>query len=121
MSFTTRRMSSSKLTAARVVISPNTITKPVLTAVSQATRLCGSWVRQASSTASLIWSHILSGWPSVTDSEVNMSLGAVINVVLISLSPYNKIRHKAPLAVSGGMILFGQGRVNEEGQVEGGR
>jgi hypothetical protein len=26
-----------------------------------------------SRTASLIWSHILSGWPSVTDSDVNMN------------------------------------------------
>src|ERR1700730_19174118 len=26
-----------------------------------------------SRTASLIWSHILSGWPAVTDSDVNMT------------------------------------------------
>ena len=39
--------------------------------VSQATRPCGSSARTASRTESEIWSAILSGWPSVTDSEVN--------------------------------------------------
>ena len=53
-----------------VVISPATTTKPVFTRVSTATRLCGSCASMASSTASEIWSQILSGWPSVTDSEV---------------------------------------------------
>src|SRR4051795_4845922 len=43
---------------------------PVVTNVSQATRLCGSSASIASRTASEIWSAILSGWPSVTDSEV---------------------------------------------------
>ena len=38
--------------------------------VSQATRPVGSPLRTASRTASEIWSAILSGWPSVTDSEV---------------------------------------------------
>ena len=36
-------------------------TKPVLMAVSQATRDIGSCSNRASKTASLIWSHILSG------------------------------------------------------------
>src|SRR4029077_15954133 len=53
-----------------VVISPATTTRPVVISVSQATRLWGSSVRTASSTESEIWSAILSGWPSVTDSEV---------------------------------------------------
>src|SRR2546425_1930706 len=43
---------------------------PVVTRVSHATRAAGSLARIASSTASEIWSAILSGWPSVTDSEV---------------------------------------------------
>src|SRR5690348_17619089 len=43
---------------------------PVVTRVSQATRPIGSSFRTASRTASEIWSAILSGWPSVTDSEV---------------------------------------------------
>src|SRR5215813_11735873 len=46
------------------------MTKPVLQNVSQATRESGSCARQASSTESLTASHSLSGWPSVTDSEV---------------------------------------------------
>src|SRR5438132_6683007 len=44
---------------------------PVVTRVSQATRAVGSLPMMASSTASEIWSAILSGWPSVTDSDVN--------------------------------------------------
>src|SRR4051812_43915652 len=39
--------------------------------VSTATRLVGSSLSIASRIASLIWSAILSGCPSVTDSEVN--------------------------------------------------
>src|SRR5579885_2487070 len=46
-------------------------TRPVAVRVSQATRLAGSSARQASRMASEIWSAILSGCPSVTDSEVN--------------------------------------------------
>src|SRR6266478_5590015 len=46
-------------------------TRPVAVKVSQATRLEESSARQASRMASEIWSAILSGWPSVTDSEVN--------------------------------------------------
>lgn len=38
----------------------------------QATLALGSCLRWASSTASLIWSQILSGCPSPTDSDVNM-------------------------------------------------
>src|SRR5206468_6941791 len=54
-----------------VVISPATTAIPVVTSVSQATRAVGSLPMMASSTASEIWSAILSGWPSVTDSDVN--------------------------------------------------
>src|SRR5664279_3785455 len=39
--------------------------------VSTATRLFGSWRSSSSRIVSLIASQILSGWPSVTDSEVN--------------------------------------------------
>src|ERR1700735_3633716 len=46
-------------------------TRPVAVKVSAATRLYGSCSRQASRSASETWSAILSGWPSVTDSEVN--------------------------------------------------
>src|SRR3954449_3811517 len=54
-----------------VEISPDTTTRPVFTSVSQATRPYGSSVRTASRTPSEIWSATLSGWPSVTDSDVN--------------------------------------------------
>src|SRR5438067_3772981 len=52
-----------------VVISPATTTRPVVISVSQATRPPGSSARTASRTESEIWSAILSGWPSVTDSD----------------------------------------------------
>src|SRR5207248_6380109 len=57
-----------------VVSSPATTIRPVVISVSQATRLCGSFASAASRTASEIWSAILSGCPSVTDSEVNKKL-----------------------------------------------
>ena len=46
--------------------------------VSQATRPVGSSARTASRTASETWSAILSGWPSVTDSEVKGNERAAI-------------------------------------------
>src|SRR5699024_1081859 len=49
-------------------------TRPVDTQVSQATRASGSWVRISSRMASEIWSQILSGCPSVTDSDVKRCL-----------------------------------------------
>src|SRR5205823_7842764 len=63
---------------ALVVISPATMARLVVTSVSQATRLVGSWLRQKSRTASEIWSATLSGWPMDTDSLVkrNRSLTA---------------------------------------------
>ncbi len=53
-----------------VEISPETTAMPVLTSVSQATRPPGSSPMIASRTPSEIWSATLSGWPSVTDSDV---------------------------------------------------
>src|SRR5215210_2956157 len=53
-----------------VVISPATTTSPVVTSVSQATRALGSCSIAASRIVSEIWSAILSGCPSVTDSLV---------------------------------------------------
>src|SRR6266480_1572060 len=58
-------------TYVEVVISPATTAIPVVTSVSHATRAAGSLAMIASSTASEIWSAILSGCPSVTDSDVN--------------------------------------------------
>src|SRR5215467_6680947 len=57
-------------TYVRVVTSPATCTWPVVIIVSTATRLPGSSLIMESRMASLIWSAILSGWPSVTDSDV---------------------------------------------------
>ena len=56
---------------ADVVISPPTITVFVVVNTSQATRDSGSMANAASNTASEIWSAILSGCPSDTDSDVN--------------------------------------------------
>jgi len=66
-------------TYAFVVISPITSTRPVVVAVSHATRLIGSFSIRASRIASEIASHILSGWPSVTDSEVNKIFSIVFS------------------------------------------
>src|SRR5436853_7811518 len=48
-------------------------TSPVVISVSHATRPVGSSVSTASRTESEIWSAILSGWPSVTDSDVKVN------------------------------------------------
>src|SRR2546421_12564223 len=64
-----------------VEISPLTTIRPVFTSVSHATRPYGSSRSTASSTPSEIWSAILSGCPSVTDSDVNrnsLSEGSLI-------------------------------------------
>src|SRR5260370_18908845 len=53
-------------------MSPDTTQIPVVIRTSQATRPVGSSFRTASSTESEIWSAILSGCPSVTDSDVKM-------------------------------------------------
>jgi hypothetical protein len=50
----------------------------VVTIVSTATRAAGSSASIASRMLSLIWSQILSGWPSVTDSLVNSRSAEVI-------------------------------------------
>src|SRR3954454_9893922 len=55
---------------ASVVTSPAHTHSPAVSSVSRATRLVGSPASSASRTVSLIWSAILSGCPSVTDSEV---------------------------------------------------
>ncbi len=72
-----------------VVISPPTTIMPVVTNVSQATRPLGSSRMIASSTESEIWSAILSGWPSVTDSDVNRN----------SLSDRFSVELMAPLGI----------------------
>src|SRR6516162_1451384 len=66
----TSRSTTAGLRSARVVISPATTARSVVTRVSQATRLRGSAARQWSRMASLTWSATLSGWPIETDSLV---------------------------------------------------
>src|SRR5205807_1587885 len=66
--------------------------RPVVTRVSQATRPFGSCFITSSRTASEIWSAILSGWPSVTDSDVNRKLrNASLKLILLC-----DLRGKAP-------------------------
>jgi hypothetical protein len=61
MSRTVSRTTAWKSTYVEVVISPRTMTRPVVVAVSQATRAARSSAMIASRMASEIWSHILSG------------------------------------------------------------
>ena len=79
MSRTTDGMSTYVL----VVISPITTTIPVVAKLSHATRAFGSSLMIESKTASEIWSHILSGCPSVTDSEVKKNFGEEAKVVVM--------------------------------------
>src|SRR5467141_3141527 len=56
--------------SACVVTSPMTTQRPLVIAVSHATRAWASCMSMPSSTESETWSHTLSGCPSVTDSDV---------------------------------------------------
>src|SRR5579871_885153 len=82
MRSTVRRTMAGMSAQAVVVISPHTRIRPVVVAVSQATRALSSWAIRLSRMASLIWSHSLSGWPSVTLSLVKNDLGLVIKLLM---------------------------------------
>src|SRR5215213_10288568 len=82
-----------------VEISPETTTSPVFTSVSHATRPVGSSRSTASRTPSEIWSAILSGCPSVTDSEVNRN----------SLSLISFMRWESVAARSDSVLAIGLG------------
>ncbi len=69
-------------TSADVVTSPITARKSLVTAVSQATRAAESCASMPSRIASETWSQTLSGWPSVTDSEVRRYEGELLNEVM---------------------------------------
>src|SRR4051794_37105998 len=77
-----------------VVISPATTIIPVVISVSHATRLTGSFASAASRTASEIWSAILSGWPSVTDSDVKRKVRSVMTTERTLANPL-AVRHAA--------------------------
>src|SRR5258705_2028342 len=64
------RTTSGRWTYAFVVISPAMTARPVVTSVSQATREAGSFFFFKQKTAYEMASATLSGWPSVTDSDV---------------------------------------------------
>src|SRR5579864_375759 len=68
--------------SAWVVTSPMTTQSPLVIAVSQATRASGSCPSIPSSTASETWSQILSGCPSVTDSDVSRNDGDELKEVV---------------------------------------
>src|SRR4030042_3787882 len=63
-------------------------TRPVVAVTSQATWAAGSQARISSNMASAIWSQSLSGWPSVTDSEVTSMDGALIRVIFMGGSSW---------------------------------
>src|SRR5215475_8522562 len=84
MSAIVERASRGMSTYVFVVISPATTTRPVVISVSHATRPSGSSASTASRTESETWSATLSGWPSVTDSEVKENECAVIGGTLAS-------------------------------------
>src|ERR1700686_108541 len=76
-----------------VVISPTTIPNPVVTIASQATLANGALARMASRMASEIWSATLSGWPSVTDSDVNSDVAAMAKSSTESPAPARTSQH----------------------------
>src|SRR6266581_7830520 len=93
---------------AEVVISPAINTRPVVVAVSQATRAIGSCTKIASSTPSEIWSHSLSGCPSVTDSLVKNDFGLFMKLLKVGLLPFSprekQIDFKSTLQVTDSTI-----------------
>src|SRR5262252_527244 len=105
-----------------VVISPATTTRPVVISVSQATLPFGSSVRTASSTESEIWSAILSGWPSVTDSDVKekervVMAGRLANArSLLGWFPSHQARGEVRDALAGehGADSFGDRQLDPE-------
>src|ERR1700722_4126282 len=83
---TRRTISSTTSSGTAGVTSPKTATQlrvsSLLMPASQATRAVGVFDSAQSRTASEIWSHILSGWPSVTLSLLNSRWAWVWKVVL---------------------------------------
>ena len=88
------------------MISPNTITTPVLQTVSHATREAGSSVKHASTMASDMTSHNLSGWDSVTDSDVKRK---VLLSALLSSSMGDDVVAVVVLSAAAGLVGESQG------------
>src|SRR5262245_43562261 len=91
----TLRASLPKSMVLLVVISPAITTKPVLHNVSQATRLYLSPLSAASSTASETASQTLSGWPSVTDSDVKR-YEVIVGFLLTGFGPVSTGVNRRP-------------------------
>src|SRR5262245_61768696 len=86
----TPRTTEGTSTTERVVTSPATTVRPVVTRVSIAARDPGSPLRTSSRIASEIWSAILSGCPSVTDSDVKRYRPlAMLAILLIAAARRN--------------------------------
>src|SRR5437588_10608812 len=89
---------------------------PVVTSVSQATRPFVSCFMTSSSTASEIWSAILSGWPSVTDSDVNKKLRkASLKLILLrDLRGTHGCKHRCVFSTLLNLtkLSFAQRRIN---------
>ena len=98
------RATASRSTFAVVLVSPASIQRLVVTSVSHATRPSGSCDRMRSSTASETLSQSLSGWPSVTDSEVKSCVPLRCKSNLRSGS-----RRNLPVARAGGWSLDSRG------------
>src|SRR5260370_38143906 len=99
------RTISSYSTCALGVISPAMTATPVVTSVSQATRPFGSCFMASSRTASEIWSAILSGWSSVTDSDVNRKLRkASLKLILLQICGGQRLQ--TPLSIQRSAKLY---------------
>src|SRR5687767_8228075 len=72
------------------------IARPVVTSVSHATRPTRSCARIASRMESEIWSAILSGCPSVTDSDVNRY--RPLRLMSFELLALHRLRARLPRA-----------------------
>src|SRR4029077_8763236 len=101
------------------------MTRPVVVAVSHATRASGSSRMMASRIASEIWSHILSGCPSVTDSEVNRYWDASTMLVIGLLWAFAAAGyHRGPAArlrADGDGNADGRSRCDDAARANGGR
>src|SRR3954471_12634060 len=88
-------------------------TWPVVISVSTATRLRGSWASIASRIESLIWSAILSGWPSVTDSDVKRRRATPLSLGWVEVDG-------APRFPAGYRRPLGGGSVSTAGRTQAG-
>src|ERR1700694_4136465 len=82
------------------------MTRPVVTTLSKARRASGSLARIASRMASEIWSATLSGWPSVTDSDVNSDVAAMAKSSTESPAPARTSQHVREGPQSPGSYLW---------------